>query len=239
MKAGILIQARSASTRLPGKIYMPIPEPGRPLLLHVFERMKKADAGPVVFVIPEDDTELRTFLEALALPYIAGSHEDVRSRYRDAARALGLDAVVRATADNPCLDPQFVKPSLARLEEGLDLFSFSGLPIGMGIEVFTRNALESEGLDGPEYREHVSLHIKHDDRFRVAHDPFKTPLPARTPRLTVDTAEDLSVVRSVFSLLGNEFGAEEVLSLFEKKPEIFAANADVEQRIFPKPRSQS
>jgi len=55
MKAGILIQARSASTRLPGKIYMPIPEGGRPLLQHVFERMKKADTGPVIFVIPEDD----------------------------------------------------------------------------------------------------------------------------------------------------------------------------------------
>jgi spore coat polysaccharide biosynthesis protein SpsF len=239
MKAGVLIQARSASTRLPGKIYMPIPAQGHPLLRHVFERMKKADVGPVAFVIPEDDAELRTFLDAAAVTYFTGSHEDVRMRYRDAARALNLDAVVRATADNPCVDADFVMPSLSKLAEGLDLFSFSGLPLGMGVEVFTRNALEADGLDGPEYREHVSLHIKHDDRFRVRHDPFKTPLPAHTPRLTVDTAEDLSVVRSVFAALGNNFGVEEVLALFESNPQMFGENAAVEQRIFPKPGARA
>lgn len=238
MKAGILIQARSTSSRLPGKIFAPIPENGRPLLLHVFDRMKKANAGPVVFVIPEDDEHLRHFLSAAAIPYIAGSHHDVRLRYRLAAETLGLEAVVRATSDNPCLDPAFVKSSIAKLEEGLDLFSYSGLPLGMGVEVFTTHALESASMDGPEYREHVSLHIKHDSRFKVLHEPFKNPPPAKTPRLTVDTAEDLSVVRSVFRILGSDFGVEEVMSLFESRPEIFQENSGIEHRVFPKPPSQ-
>jgi len=235
MKAGVLIQARSKSSRLPGKIFEAIPVGGRPLLLHVFERMKKAAAGPVVFVIPEDDEHLRHFLSSAAVPYIAGSHNDVRLRYRLAAETLGIDAVVRATCDNPCLDPSFVKPSLAKLEEGLDLFSYSGLPLGMGVEVFTTHALESASMDGPEYREHVSLHIKHDERFKVLHEPFKSPPPASTPRLTVDTAEDLSVVRSVFQILGNDFGVEEVMNLFETRPEVFAENSGIEHRVFPRP----
>lgn len=235
MKAGILIQARSKSSRLPGKIFEAIPVGGRPLLLHVFERMKKAGAGPVVFVIPEDDEHLRHFLSSAAVPYIAGSHNDVRLRYRLAAETLGIDAVVRATCDNPCLDPAFVKPSLEKLEQGLDLFSYSGLPLGMGVEVFTTHALESASMDGPEYREHVSLHIKHDERFKVLHEPFKSPPPARTPRLTVDTAEDLSVVRSVFRILGSDFGVEEVMNLFETRPEVFAENSGIEHRVFPKP----
>lgn len=234
MKNAVLIQARSSSERLPGKVFEEVA--GRPILLHVFERMKAAGAGPVFFVIPEGDERVAAFLEAAGIPFLRGPLDDVRERYRLAARTLGLDGIVRATADNPFLDPQFVRPSLERLSQGLDLFSFSGLPLGMGVEVFTRAALDADGLDGPEYREHVSLHIKHDSRFRVAHDPYCDPLPEKTPRVTVDTPEDLLVVRAVAERLGSDFGAAELMKLYAEDRGLFEPNSRVEHRVFPRPK---
>ncbi|MCE9599738.1 MAG: NTP transferase domain-containing protein [Spirochaetia bacterium] len=241
MTRAILIQARTASTRLPGKIYAGIPNnDSKPLLLHVVDRMRIADCGDVVVLIPSDDSELASFLKVHNVRFIAGPHEDVRERYRQAVRELKVDLVVRATADNPCLDPRYARLTAERLEQDrLDLFSFSGMPLGTGVEAFTSEALFQDGLDGPQYREHVSLHIKHEpDRFRVLHTPWSNRPMQKTPRLTVDCAEDLVVVRALFRELGDAFVLDDVLTLFAHRPELFSGNENVKQITFQRPGEQ-
>ncbi|MBL8022344.1 MAG: hypothetical protein JNM27_21890 [Leptospirales bacterium] len=242
MTKAILIQARSASSRLPGKIYAGIPEENStPLLMHVVKRMRAAECGEVVVLIPSDDARLKAFLEANNVRFVSGSHQDVRDRYRKAAIELGLDLIVRATADNPCLDPEFARLTVERLErDRLDLFSFSGMPLGTGVEAFTRDALFRDGLDGPEYREHVSLHIKHEpDRFRVLHSPWSERVPDKAPRLTVDSSEDLEVVRGVFRELGDDFCLADIIDLLSRKPEMFTGNSHVQQVTFKPPGANS
>ncbi len=237
MKSAVYVQARSSSTRLPGKVFEGIPDAGSPSILeHVVRRMRAAEAGPVFVLIPAGD-ELERYLALKNIPFITGPMDDVRERYRAAARQHATEIIVRATADNPALDPLCARRSVEELiSRRLDLFSFSGMPLGTGVEVFTAQALLSDTIDGPEYREHVSLHIKHvPDRFRIEHIPWRENLPAELPRVTVDTPEDLDVVRAVFRALGPDFSLPDLMELFESNPGLFQGNAHVVHKTFPAP----
>ena len=245
-----LIQARSGSHRLPGKVFRPLESqngpanhPGRSgralsILEHCIRRLEKAEVGPVYALIPHDDQPMQTFLEERSISFIAGPLEDVRARFALAAEVTGAKYIVRATADNPCVDPGYAKRSVERIHElGADLFAFSGLPLGCAVEVLTAESLECrqgpESLDPQEYREHVSLHIKHNpELYNVVVEPSGLPNEPRL-RLTVDEEADFFVVQSIFGVLGSDFNVSDILNLQKENPELFEPNAGIHQRKFP------
>lgn len=235
----ILIQARSASTRLPGKIFKNLPEEkGGALLSHIYRRMSAiAEADAVRIVIPETDAELKKWCRENSFDYFSGSENDVRERYRKAAVELKAIWVVRATGDNPCVDPVIAAQSIQEAwREGCDLFSFRNLPLGCAVEVMSASALLDDHFSPSDSDlEHVSLHIKHHpDYFRIIHKDHSSMSGfSSSPRLTVDTAEDLAVVRNVFGHLGADFSVREIMDLYGAKPELFEDNRRIEQRIFP------
>ena len=240
---GLFIQARSNSERLPGKIYAGLPEPGDAgLIEHLFRRMSRVRGADVVAVlVPAEDELLIEFLRSREIPHFAGPEQDVRARYREAARHYGVEFVVRATGDNPLTDPVVAADTILALREsGADLLSFSNLPLGLAVESFcTRALLDDTCADTPEYREHVSLHIKHNpERFLVSHPQHPCAaghIASALPRLTVDTAQDLAVVRRVFRELGPDAGTPAILELWVRQRDLFAGNAQVEQRSFARP----
>lgn len=233
----------------------PVPAVGPSILEWVFRRMQSTGI-PVFFLIPADDEELRSFCEGHGWPFLTGPLEDVRERYRMAARELCLDSIVRVTGDNPLTDPENVRLCLGRFRElQCDLFSFSGLPVGMGVEVFSASALlrDVEPIE-PMHREHVSLHIKHfPELFQVRHevDPRLTRLGPELAdriahlRLTLDESADYSTLVAVVQAFGigrdGEVDAcsivlEDVIDLFVRQPDLFDGNAHVEQRRFQRQR---
>ena len=240
-RTGIFIQARANSSRLPGKIFERL-QPDRAnssVLETICERLSGVPDSVCVVLIPDNDPQLRDWCRQRGLQTFAGSEHDVRDRYRKAAERFGVDVIVRATGDNPCVDPEIAAASvqLLRKEQGADLMAYANLPLGIAVEVFRRSALDSDAIPATlPHREHVSLHIKHNpDRFRVDHRAhFLTPPrgTATLPRLTEDTPQDLAVVRRVFAELGPDFRTTDVLELYRQRPELFAENADVAQRTF-------
>lgn len=249
LRTGILIQARSNSTRFPGKIYSGLPIDGEPSIIErIYHRLSGVHGARVVCVlIPEEDRRLKEFLDDRGILNMAGSSEDVRSRYREAARFFGLDIIVRATGDNPCVDPTVAADTIRNIQRShFDLLSFSNLPLGVAVEAFTARALLDETVvNRPEYEEHVSLHIKHNPSyFKVKH--LEHPSMYRIaekgsalPRLTVDTPEDLEVVRNVFGKLGAEFDISDVMDLFSREPALFEANRMIRQITFSSSEDQS
>lgn len=235
-----MIQARSNSERLPGKIYAGLPEPGSPALLeHIYRRLGTVRGADVLCVlIPDSDELLRDFCQARGIAFFVGPEQDVRSRYRMAAEHFGLSIVVRATADNPLTDPGVAEDTISMIRgSDFDLLSYSNLPLGMAVESFRRSALDADvPYLLPEHAEHVSLHIKHHPELfsveHLSHPLAKDFSPGSLPRLTVDTASDLSVVRRVVRLLGPDARATEILQLWMTSPQTFSANRDVVQRSF-------
>ena len=185
------------STRLPGKILQPIA--GRPLLDHILGRLA-ALRHPARIVVATSDSRLDDVVAAFCTEHgvdcFRGSEQDVLARYRECARRLGFDHVVRLTGDNPFTDVDELDRLIEfHLADGYDYSdSFEQLPVGVGAEIFTFAALERSFLEGraPHHREHVDEYIL-ENRACFRTGCLAVPQRKRHPevRLTVDTSEDL------------------------------------------------
>ena len=207
-RTGILLQARMASTRLPGKALELIQE--RPLLEHCLHRLAAAGVGRVVLATTtlEEDTVLCDLATRLGVAVFRGSDADVLGRMAGAAEAFDLDPIVRATGDNPAVDIDAAGRALDALN-GLhaDYVCEDGLPYGAAVEAVTREALMRAAREArdPDDREHVTTWVKRRaDLWNLAFPA--PPMPLRRPglRVTVDTPADLAFVRSLFARAGGD-----------------------------------
>lgn len=205
--SAILLQARMASQRLPGKVLAPIGN--RTLLGHCLERLRASGAAPVVVVTTTRDEDLAIVTEArrYGVQVFRGPDKDVLRRFLIAADALDLEFLVRATADNPAVDIDAPARVLAAIEaERADHVIERGLPYGSAVEAVRVSALREAARAASEAadREHVTSYLhRYPERFRL-HEP-EAPAAVRRPdvRLTVDTAADLTFVRRLFKHLGD------------------------------------
>ncbi len=82
MKILAILQARMSSSRLPGKVIMPILD--KPMLLHQIERIKQSKLISHLVVAtsvdPSDDILAKT-LEKYKVDYVRGSLDDVLDRF--------------------------------------------------------------------------------------------------------------------------------------------------------------
>ena len=205
-RAGIILQARLGSSRLPGKALATIC--GRTILEHCLRRLMFAGVAPVGLATTtrEEDDVLAVLAERLGASVFRGDTHDVLGRFLGAADAFGFDIIVRATGDNPGTDIQAPGRLLGALRGACaDYACEEGLPYGAAVEVATRDALvraECEATQ-PADREHVTTYVRRNtDMFRVLQVAAPAPLRRPDVRLTVDTAEDLAHVRQVFARTG-------------------------------------
>jgi len=205
---GIILQARFASARLPGKALESIGS--RTILEHCLRRLTSAGVARVVLATttqPEDDA-LVEVAEGIGVPVFRGDRDDVLRRVLDAANAFGFKTIVRATGDNPGTDIQAPGRLLAVLRSsGADYACENGLPYGSAVEVVTHQALTRADHEAtePDDREHVTTYLRrHPATFKVLIVPAPAPLRRPDVRLTVDTAEDLQHVRQLFARVGSD-----------------------------------
>ena len=206
--AGIILQARYASTRLRGKVLEPVG--GRTILEQCLRRMIQAGVARVVLATttnPEDDV-LEALARRMGVAVYRGEADDVLGRYSDAAKMFDLDPVLRATGDNPAVDVQSPGRVLAALRATqADYIREEGLPWGASVEGMTAAALHRAArlATDPYDREHVTTFIrKRRDLFRVTTVDAPAPLVRPMLRVTVDTAEDLAWVRELFFRAGSD-----------------------------------
>lgn len=184
------------STRLPGKVLRLIGH--LPLLGHVLGRLAMASHTIKVVVatsrLPQDDA-IAAYCKKVKVSCFRGSEQDVLDRYYQCARQHGFSHIVRLTADNPFTDIEELDHLIdLHLQDGNAFtHSFTQLPIGVGAEIFSFEALEQSWLEG-----HASHHREHVDEYLLENPQiFKTgqlavPAIKSSPelRLTVDTEED-------------------------------------------------
>lgn len=242
MKTVIIIQTRMTSTRLPGKVLMDLA--GRPMLAQQLRRVKacrEADEIVVATTTNRTDDPVVAAAEKAGVRWFRGSEDDVLGRYAEAARESKADVVVRITSDCPLIDPQVSDRVIAELKahagecdyaHNIDPRTF---PRGLDTEVFFRDTLER--LDRLSHSQAAREHVTH---FLLEERPelFVTRAVADREdnsdlRWTVDTAEDLAMVREVYAGLGlgdRLASYPEVLAFVRKHPEIAAINAAVRQK---------
>lgn len=238
MKITAIIQARMGSSRLPGKIFLPLG--GKPLLWHVVERVSRSKGIDEIVVatskLPADD-HVETWVHEQRLLCYRGSEQDVLSRYYEAALHLKAENIVRITADDPFKDPEVVDRAIELYQSGEYDFVYNTKPTtfpeGLDVEIFTVGSLAiafQEATD-PFDREHVTPYLyRNPHRFYQAnllHDEDLSCL-----RWTIDTWVDYQMAENIYENLsgnGDLFLMQDILDYLKKNPKVMEINRDVER----------
>jgi spore coat polysaccharide biosynthesis protein SpsF len=257
LKITAIIQARMSSSRLPGKVLLDIG--GQPMLARVVQRARRArlvDQVAVATTCEASDDPVAGLCAQAGYDCYRGSQNDVLDRYFQAACRFSGDVIVRLTADCPVIDPGVIDRTLAAFlgmeadpdairPENFEQLSWDfaanrlpppwgrTYPIGLDTEVCTFQALRRAWQEAsqPYQREHVMPYLYDTaGRFRVLlvnHEQDYGNL-----RWTVDTAEDLEVLRRIYAAFEgrDDFSWLEVLDLFQQHPELAQINAQVHHK---------
>ncbi|MDN5915513.1 MAG: glycosyltransferase family protein, partial [Pseudonocardia sp.] len=202
-----MVQARTGSTRLPGKVLRPLG--GRPVLDWVVTAAQKAPGVDEVVVATSTDPGDDPVAERAALlgaAVVRGPEDDVLARFTLAAREHPCDAVVRLTADCPLLDPELVGLVVAawRQSPGHDYVATTlvrTLPRGLDVELARVDALQSLDTTATGYdRVHVTSGLYGDpERFRCL--GLVVSPAADDLRITLDTPEDAELLDGLVEAL--------------------------------------
>jgi spore coat polysaccharide biosynthesis protein SpsF len=218
-RVGIVIAARTSSSRLPGKALLPLG--GMPMVVFLLRRLRGMQAGRVVLAttdLPADDA-LEAAVAAEGVPVYRGAEDDVVARFVGAAARFGFDIVGRVTADCPFVDAELVDWCVNQ-SSGLgryDLATTKGkFPVGLDVELFHADRMAA--LDGgtalsSEDREHLTLHFyanRHAFAVKSISPPSDWKCSGRT--FTVDTADDYAKAIAIVGMLGrNDFSIPALL----------------------------
>jgi spore coat polysaccharide biosynthesis protein SpsF len=232
-----IVQARTGSTRLPGKVLRRL---GRETVLGRVVRAARASDrldGLVVATTEEpDDDAVVAECAGLGVPVHRGPVDDVLTRFLGALDRHPADAVMRFTADCPLLDPQIaaLAADVFRGVDGLDYLSTvlpRTLPRGMDVEIIGASALKDlDGVASGFHRTHVTSYVyTHPDSYRLLGLTF--PPPADHLRVTLDTLEDWELITRVVAEFGERLvPLRELVGWLDAHPEVRELNAAVEQK---------
>lgn len=238
-RTAIVIQARTGSTRLPGKVLAPLA--GASLLERVVERALAADAGDVVVATTTlaEDEDVRRICEKRGFRCVSGPPTNLLERHVEAARTVGADFIAKVPSDCPLVDPEVIRRVIGFAHEHAARYdAVSNLhppsyPDGQDVEVFSKDLAEValREASAPHEREHTTPFFwDRPERFRLANVAWERGVDwSRRHRWTVDYPEDYALVAAVYDALHSgrktPFGIEAILAFLEEDPDVDSLNA--------------
>lgn len=238
-----IVQARMGSSRLPGKVLLDIG--GKPMLNRVVVRARRAQyVGRVVVATTDEvsDDPVAAYCQSQGFPCFRGSALDVLDRYYQAACVFDAKTIVRLTADCPVIVPAEIDRTVMAFDAAEVDFATNRLPppwerttpIGLDTEVVRFDALAQawREADAKYAREHVMpFFYEQPDRFKILLADYPSPNLGQL-RLTVDTPEDLALIRRIYEHFHNsdEFSFSEVLHLLQEQPDLLTLNATIQHK---------
>jgi spore coat polysaccharide biosynthesis protein SpsF len=232
-----VIQARSGSTRLPGKVMMDILD--RPLLIRMVERVQRATlAGTIVIATTTESSDdvIEELCKKESLLCYRGDREDLLDRHYQAGKLYGADAVVKIPSDCPLIDPAVIDKVLQYyLDNQFDFVSNmhpASYPDGNDVEIMSMAAMEKAWQNATlkMEREHTTPYIwEHPELFTIGNVAWETGLDySMSHRLTIDYPEDFTFIKTVYEHLypaNPAFGLSDILHLTRENPEIYEINS--------------
>jgi spore coat polysaccharide biosynthesis protein SpsF len=236
----VVVQARTGSSRLPGKVLLPVA--GAPVLVRMLERVLAARTRFDMVVAttdrPEDDA-LAERVRRFGARVFRGHPTDLLDRHYRAAAAFRAEAVVKIPSDCPLVDPAAIDAVLGAFLADPGRYDFvSNLhppswPDGNDVEVVTFAALEQawHSATAPHEREHTTPYVwDRPERFRTFNVAWEKGLDlSLTHRFTLDYPDDYSFVAAVYEALWRRdrpaFALADILALLEERPELRDWNA--------------
>jgi spore coat polysaccharide biosynthesis protein SpsF len=227
-----IVQARTESTRLPGKVFEPLG--GVPCIDRVLQRIGLAKlVDQIVVAIPDNDINwyLRHYLRGKGYNVFCGHPTDLVSRVQGAALIYCADVIVDVTADCPMIDPVTIDTMVAELLKvcpyranmTYEKCYVSNVvwridPDGFDCQVYTSSVLDwiDRNVTAPSHRQHagynVVIHLEdvkdvikiiaYAPSLILAPNHYRTANDAASYRVTLDTKEDAQLLNALYTGFG-------------------------------------
>ncbi|MEA5137820.1 glycosyltransferase family protein [Arcicella rigui] len=234
----IVVQARMSSSRLPKKVLLPIL--GESLLYRMVERLQQIKHKASIVIATSENSEddvIEEFCQAKNITCFRGSLNNLLDRHYQVGVLTNADIVIKIPSDCPLIDPRIVDKVLDFYVENEGKYDFvsnlhpATYPDGNDVEIMTFEALKKAWQEAtrPLELEHTTPYFwENPDKFRLANVTWETGLDySMSHRFTIDYYEDYLFIKRVFEELYPQnpaFSLEDILSLLEEKPEIYAIN---------------
>jgi spore coat polysaccharide biosynthesis protein SpsF len=240
MKITVVVQARTGSSRLPGKVLLPVA--GEPLLLRQLQRLQAVETPHELCVATtphESDEPIRELARRAGIRWVNGSETDLLDRHYLAGLATNADVVVKVPSDCPLIDPGVVDRVLAAYRSEAASYDFAtnlcppSYPDGNDVEVIPMKVLAAAWREArtPVEREHTTPFIwDRPERFRILNVRWESGLDySKSHRFTVDYEEDYRFVAAIYERLWSHerplFTLGDILALLEREPALLEQNA--------------
>lgn len=242
---GIIIQARTQSTRLPKKTIISFYQ-NDCILSIIIKRLKNVlDHVPIVVATsnkPEDDIIASLVNSIPSVGLFRGDEKNVLDRFIRTAEKYSLDSIIRVCADNPFIDVERIKELIANLDETHDYVSFKladNTPVikshqGLWAELVKLEALKTviSLTNDNLFLEHVTNYIyTHEEIFNVKLMPAPDYLYERNDiRLTIDTPEDFKNAQYIYNtLIENRLNinTKNIINLLNTSPKLLLSMKEI------------
>lgn len=241
MKIVATIEARMTSSRLPGKVILPVLD--QPILGFLINRLKRVPSLNSIILATttnSQDDVLVSLAEEYGVFCFRGSEEDVMGRVLGAGKMVNADLIVEITGDCPLIDPNIVEHSIQMfLANNIDYLTNAlrdTYPVGMATQVFPLKVLEkSYGMtEDPLDREHVTRHICNNPKL-FSQLQLVAPPDCTMPgcEITLDELADYELLKNIIEFFEGEpyFSCQQIIHLLKNvHPEWLAINHNVMRR---------
>lgn len=241
LKVVATIEARMNSSRLPGKVMLPLA--GRPMLEQLVRRVNMCATVDKIIIVSSDRPEnkvIQDMASRIGVDFFAGSEDDVLDRVLSATEAEAPDVIVQLTGDNPAIPPSVIDEVVGFMKsESYDYVSnylSHEVILGFNIRCFKRDALkEADRLcQDLKMRSHGGYYIQtRPDLFKLGEVVVDKSITRQDIRLTVDEAEDYEVMQQLFEAFSPHiatFNVKDILLFFDKNPDVARINARIMQK---------
>ena len=241
MTVGIIVQTRTGSTRLPGKVMMKADD--KLLMIdYVINQLKHSKLHDEIVVATtnlEQDDVIFDYVTNRNILCFRGDEKNVLERHYQCAKKYAFSTIVRIPSDKPLIDPTIVDSVIEKFQSNsYDYLSnffidvndndrfIPSYPSGTEVEIFSFTALETawKNATSEEEKEHVTPYLySHPEKFNTSTLKSKNNLSQF--RWALDYENDLKLIRIIISkitkrpILMNDF-----LELFEQEPDLKKIN---------------
>lgn len=230
-----IVQARMASTRLPGKVMKVVLD--KPLIQYLLERLslaRRIDRIVLATSANRENDPLDAFVRKMGFDVFRGSEDDVLDRFYNAAKKYNPDAIVRITGDCPLIDPVICDDVIGFFEkEKADHAHLApDFAEGLDCEILSSKALKAAYQNARlrSEREHVAPYIRnHAESFILR--SLSNSRDDSSYRITIDNEEDFRVVKAIIEHFGAgaSFRWPQIRDFLDMHPDIKAINAHIER----------
>lgn len=236
-----IIQTRRESTRLPDKVLMPLA--GKPLFVQQVRRVQSAFLSGQVAVattLSAADDRVVEICREEGIECYRGHAADLLDRHYRAACLYSADIVLKIPSDCPLIDPEIIDKVIAYYLEHEHQYDYvsnlhpATYPDGNDVEIMNLACLREAHNHASALmeREHTTPYIwERPELFRIGNVEMEGGVDySMTHRFTIDYEEDYRFIRAVYEALypfNPLFGVRDILSLLERRPDIYAINAEL------------